>query len=154
MGQIIRMISDYLSSNIIICIFYLTHFRELGQKCRNIFIRFLVQMKALNFAFEIKWPLRRKKNQNANEESRKKPASLKKQKFLMSFFALERFWKAARQSKSFPSYFFSLPVFSFFSATDFSSAFQFQTQNIIFCSSDPELWQSDNIHNGASYLIY
>ena len=79
----------------------------------------------------------------------KKPASLKKQKFLMSFFALERFWKAARQSKSFPSYFFLCLFLVFFSATDFSSAFQFQTQNIIFCSSDPEFWRSDKMHNEA-----
>ena len=35
----------------------LTHFRELGQKDKNIFVRFLVQMKTLNFAFEIKLPL-------------------------------------------------------------------------------------------------
>ena len=37
--------------------FHLTQFRELGQKYRNIFVRFLVQMKTLNFAFEINWPL-------------------------------------------------------------------------------------------------
>ena len=35
------LISDYLSSNIIICIFFdLTHFRELGQKQKNIQIVF------------------------------------------------------------------------------------------------------------------
>ena len=41
------LISDYLSSNILFCIFffYLAHFRELGQKYKNIFVRFLVQMK-------------------------------------------------------------------------------------------------------------
>ena len=33
--------------------FHLTHFRELGQKYRNNFVRFLVQLKTLNFAFEI-----------------------------------------------------------------------------------------------------
>ena len=37
--------------------FHLTHFRELGQEYKNIFVRLLVQMKTLNFAFEIKWPL-------------------------------------------------------------------------------------------------
>ena len=37
--------------------FHLIHFRELRQKYKNIFVRFLVQMKTLNFAFEIKWPL-------------------------------------------------------------------------------------------------
>ena len=37
--------------------FYLTHFRELGQKYKNIFVRFLVQMKTSKFAFEINWPL-------------------------------------------------------------------------------------------------
>jgi hypothetical protein len=38
------LISDYLSSKIIIfvsfCFLDLTHFRELGQKYKNIFIRF------------------------------------------------------------------------------------------------------------------
>ena len=37
--------------------FDLTHFRELGQKYKNIFLRFLVQMKTSKFAFEINWPL-------------------------------------------------------------------------------------------------
>ena len=51
-------ISDYLSFNIIICIsFDLTHFRELGQKYKNIFVVFLVQMKIFKSAFEINWPL-------------------------------------------------------------------------------------------------
>ena len=50
--------SDYVSSNIIICLFFhLTNFRELGQKYKNIFVRFLVQMKTLKFAFETNWPL-------------------------------------------------------------------------------------------------
>ena len=54
------LIIDYVSSNMIICLcfFHLTHFRELGQKYRNIFVLFLVQMKTLNFAFEINWPLK------------------------------------------------------------------------------------------------
>ena len=54
------LISDYLSSNTICNLhsfFDLTHFRELGQKYKNIFLRFLVQMKTLKFAFEINWPL-------------------------------------------------------------------------------------------------
>ena len=54
------LISDYLSSNIIICILFLiwpTYFRELGQKCRNIFVRFLVQMKTSKNHSEINWPL-------------------------------------------------------------------------------------------------
>ena len=56
------LISNYLSSNIIICIcfliwFDLTHFRKLRQKYRNILVRFLVQMKTLKFASEISWPL-------------------------------------------------------------------------------------------------
>ena len=33
-------------------------FLKLGQKYKNIFVRFLVQMKTLKFAFEIYWPLR------------------------------------------------------------------------------------------------
>ena len=37
--------------------FDLTHFRELGQKYKNIFVRFLVQMKTSKFAFEINCPL-------------------------------------------------------------------------------------------------
>ena len=32
--------------------------RELGQKYKNIFVRVLVQMKTLNFAFENNWPLK------------------------------------------------------------------------------------------------
>ena len=53
------LISDYVSSNIIICLcfYHLTHFRELWQKYKIIFVWFLVQMKTLNFAFEIYWPL-------------------------------------------------------------------------------------------------
>ena len=49
------LISDYLSSNIMICILFfdLIHFRELGQKYKNIFVKFLVQMKTSKFAFEI-----------------------------------------------------------------------------------------------------
>ena len=47
----------YHLHNIMICIFYLTHFRELGQKYKNIFVQFLVQMKTSKFAFEINWPL-------------------------------------------------------------------------------------------------
>ena len=34
----------------------LTHFR-LGQKYKNIFVCFLVQMKSLEFVFQIYWPL-------------------------------------------------------------------------------------------------
>ena len=37
--------------------FDLTSFYRLGQKYKNIFIHFLVQMKTLKFAFEIYWPL-------------------------------------------------------------------------------------------------
>ena len=52
------LISNHLSSNIITCIFfYLTHLRELGQKYKNFFVRFLVQMKTSKLAFEINWPL-------------------------------------------------------------------------------------------------
>jgi hypothetical protein len=49
------LISDYLSSNIIICVLFfdLTHFRELGQKYRYIFVHFLVQMKNEKSASEI-----------------------------------------------------------------------------------------------------
>ena len=50
--------SDYLSSNMIICIFFdAIHFRELGQKCKNIFDRFLDHLKTSKSAFEINWPL-------------------------------------------------------------------------------------------------
>ena len=34
-----------------------TTFRGLGQKYKNIFVVFLVQMKSLEFALEINWPL-------------------------------------------------------------------------------------------------
>ena len=37
--------------------FWLTSLLRLGQKYRNIFVRFLVQMKTLKFAFDIYWPL-------------------------------------------------------------------------------------------------
>ena len=37
--------------------FDLTSFYRLGQKYKNIFVCFLVQMKTLKFAFEINWPL-------------------------------------------------------------------------------------------------
>ena len=37
--------------------FYLAHFRSLGQKSKNNFVGFLVQMRTRNFAFEIYWPL-------------------------------------------------------------------------------------------------
>ena len=50
------LISDYVSSNLSL-FFHLTHFRELGPKYKNIFVRLLLQMKTLNFAFEINWPL-------------------------------------------------------------------------------------------------
>ena len=61
MGQIIKImahhhaiISDYLSFYIIICIlFYLTCFREVGQKYKNIFVRFLAQMKTSKSHSEI-----------------------------------------------------------------------------------------------------
>ena len=32
-------------------------FLKLGQKYKNIFVSFLVQMKTLKFAFEINWPV-------------------------------------------------------------------------------------------------
>ena len=64
MGQIqgsnhIMLISDCLSSNLMVCIlfFYLTYLREVAQKYRNIFVHFLVQMKTLKSASEINWPL-------------------------------------------------------------------------------------------------
>ena len=56
MGRIM-LISDYVSYNIIIWFLDLIHFRELGQKYKNIVVRFLVQMRSLEFAFEINWPL-------------------------------------------------------------------------------------------------
>ena len=57
------LIGDYLSSNIIICILFWfdPFFRELGQTYNNIFFHFLVQMKTSKFAFEINWPLKRRK---------------------------------------------------------------------------------------------
>ena len=57
------LIGDYLSSNIIICILFWfdRFFRELGQTYNNIFFHFLVQMKTSKFAFEINWPLKRRK---------------------------------------------------------------------------------------------
>ena len=40
--------------------FYLTHFRSLGQKSKNNFVRFLVQMRTRKFASEIYSPLQLK----------------------------------------------------------------------------------------------
>ena len=51
------LISDYLSSNKLHSFFDLTHFKELRQKYKNIFVWFFVQMKTSKFAFEINWPL-------------------------------------------------------------------------------------------------
>ena len=49
------LISDYLSPNIynLHSFFDLTHFRELGQKYKNIFVRFLVQMKTSKFPLRL-----------------------------------------------------------------------------------------------------
>ena len=63
--------------------FHLTHFRELGQKYKNIFVQFLVQMKTLNFAFKINWPLvvsdpKVKSNEDSNKKRNQKV--LKKRK--------------------------------------------------------------------------
>ena len=38
-------------------LFDLTSFYRLGQKYKNVFVRFLVQMKTLKSPFEINWPL-------------------------------------------------------------------------------------------------
>ena len=54
------LVSDYLSSNIIICILFLIWpilERYVGQKYRNIFVCFLVQMKTSKSHSEINWPL-------------------------------------------------------------------------------------------------
>ena len=56
------LISDYLSSNIIICILFFIYFREVGQKYRNIFVRFLVQMKSSKSHSEIIWTFSTKKS--------------------------------------------------------------------------------------------
>ena len=40
--------------------FDLIHFKRLGQKSKNNFVRFLVQMRTRKFAFEIYWPLLKK----------------------------------------------------------------------------------------------
>ena len=47
------LISDYLSSDIIICIgfFDSTHFRELGAEMQKYFSSFLVQLKTLRICF-------------------------------------------------------------------------------------------------------
>ena len=53
------LISDYVSYDTIICIWFLNliHFVELGQKYKSIFVCFLFQMKTSKFASEIYWPL-------------------------------------------------------------------------------------------------
>ena len=48
---------EYFILTLLDYFFDLTSFYRLGQKYKNIFIRFLVQMKTLKFAYEIYWPL-------------------------------------------------------------------------------------------------
>ena len=48
--------------------FDLTSFYRLGQKYRNIFVLFLVQMKTLKFAFEIYWPVTQTGNSKSSCE--------------------------------------------------------------------------------------
>jgi hypothetical protein len=46
-------LKSYLVVNTIEALpFYLTHFRSLGQKSKNNFVQFLVQMRTRKFAFE------------------------------------------------------------------------------------------------------
>ena len=64
-GQIIKMMTHYHANwslfifqhNNLHSFFDLTYFREVGQKYRNIFVRFLVQMKTSKSHIEINWPL-------------------------------------------------------------------------------------------------
>ena len=53
------MVRSLIISNIKFALFffYLTYFRERGQKYKNIFVRFLVQMKTSKSHSEINWPL-------------------------------------------------------------------------------------------------
>ena len=53
MGQI----GSFIYHLILHSCFDLAHFRELGQKYKNIFVWFMVQMKTSKYAFEINWPL-------------------------------------------------------------------------------------------------
>ena len=46
-----------MKKNIYILDWGSTHKSILGQKYKNIFVHFLVQMKTVEFAFEINWPL-------------------------------------------------------------------------------------------------
>ena len=132
----------------------LTHFRELGQKCRNIFGRFLILMKTLNFAFEIKWPLMRKKNQNANEESWKKACLAEKAEVLDEFFCTGKVLESSKTIKKFSSYFFLCLFLVFFQQQIFllpfnsrhkTSSFARQSQSfggVIKCTMRPEILNS------------
>ena len=46
---------------------------ELGQKYKNIFVGILVQMKSLEFAFEINWPLRVGRNKGTFGKGKLRP---------------------------------------------------------------------------------
>ena len=75
----------------------LIHFKELGQKYKNIFVRFLVQMKTSKFASEIIWPLRHTYTPHSQQvrprsNSQKQPKTVKKKKerayYRETFFVL------------------------------------------------------------------
>ena len=52
-----ELIWKWLTCNNLHSFFDLTYFREVGQKHRNIFVRFLVERKTPKSHSEIKWPL-------------------------------------------------------------------------------------------------
>ena len=85
--------------------FDLTHFIELGQNYRNILVRFLVQIKNLKFASEIKWPLVRTCFQRHSKSQNKKTSGTNLKHWNSGFF---RFAKKAHWSKSFDSILWSL----------------------------------------------
>ena len=65
------LISDYLSSNIIICIFFdLIHCRELGQKYKSIFVQFLIQMKTSNRKQILKFSFQPKIEENGSNQKK------------------------------------------------------------------------------------
>ena len=68
----------FIWTKTIICIRFLIWFifKDLGQKQRNIFVQFLVQVKTSKFAFEIIWPLWEIKGGKGNTLLCQKPISI------------------------------------------------------------------------------
>ena len=63
LGQIIKIMAHYHAN--FSFFFDLTYFREVGQKCGNILVHFLVQIKTSKSDLEINWPLKGIQDKNS-----------------------------------------------------------------------------------------